>query len=584
MEKVIRKISNQCRHNSGFVLIALYIAIGLFVIKDYGVHFDEPTERYTSLVQYKYVMGKVMDFSKSNDDVKNFIEEISELSDYPDRFYGTALHFPLVIIEHINDFKILPPQIYLMRHIYNFLNYALGACCFFLILRRRYPKGPAAFFGILMYFLYPRFFAESFYNNKDILFFSWYVISVFFALNYLEKPDSMIRMFLFAAAAAICTNTRILGISVITLVIVYLTVLHIKEKKPAIRIFSRCIFLSLSFIGGYILISPYTWESPVQAIIDTFFHFLHYAKWDYTQFYLGEMISANVPWHYIPVWMGATVPVLYQVLFTVGNVAAAAAIIKKNEEKQFDLMYDSFFMCLFFLSLLGFIGLRVRMYNGWRHAYFLFCPFLYLAARGLYQIYRVIMKYSLPLPLPLPKPDSVSKPSRPKSPYARKPDGKPSSSKFKIVSILFYSLFLGYMAALGLWIIQNHPYQYVYFNKLARPYAADNFELDYWAVAMKDVVHELLRRDKRAEITVDFFGPTAVLNILTAEEISRLSKPMPSVLPDYFVMVSVSAMNDMTSIELISLLQRYQKIYSITVDGYEICSLHRNKLLDTGVR
>ena len=136
------------------------------------------------------------------------------------------------------------------------------------------------------------------------------------------------------------------------------------------------------------------------------------------------------------------------------------------------------------------------------------------------------------------------------------------------------------MATLGLWILQNHPYQYVYFNILARPHAEENFDLDYWGVGMENIVRELLRRDEEAKINVAFFNPDTaelsgpetltdrnlqVLSMLTAEEKARIIPTSSE--PDYIVMFSRGHINKRRSIE------GYQKIFNITVDGYEIDSL-----------
>ena len=534
---MLQKVHDMFSHPKiGFVLILFYVVIGLFIAGDYGSFTDEEMEWNTGDVNYKYIMGFFMDFSKSNDDVKIFMAGVPELKDWVDRYYGAALQFPLILIEHINDFKIPPYQVILMRHNYNFLNYALGALCFFIILRKRYTDSPIAFFGTLMYILYPRFFAEAFYNNKDILFFSWYSISVLFALNYLEKPN-WIRMLLFAAIAAICTNVRILGISIVALVIVYILFYIYKERKSVKQVFLTCIPLLFCYFIFYVIITPVTWENPIKAITDIFFYFLHYKGWDGAHFYLGEMIGKDVPWHYIPVWMGVSVPIIYQILFVVGSITVAAAIMNKKTTRN-EKMYDSFFMLLFFLSLFGFIGLRIHMYEGWRHVYFIFCPFLYLAARGIHQIYSVARKYS-------------------------------SSSKLQIASVLFYGFFSAYMIILGSWIVQNHPYQYVYFNRIARPYAEENFTLDYWHVATADIVREMLRLEKRPQIVVGFSSMFAVqsLLILTPEERYRiLVKDKPHY--HYFIFSS-REYNGRINIE------GYQKVFNITVDGCEIGSLFR---------
>ena len=46
-------------------------------------------------------------------------------------------------------------------------------------------------------------------------------------------------------------------------------------------------------------------------------------------------------------------------------------------------------------------------------------------------------------------------------------------------------------------MINNHPYQYVYFNKLIRNVAAKNFELDYLTASYKTNYDFLIENEKK---------------------------------------------------------------------------------------
>ena len=449
--------------NAGLILIALYLVLGLFIFKDYGMSFDESYSREDSLVAYNYMVG--LENSKS-EAVREFAKTIPDFDVYPEK-HGTALHIPLVAIEHIYNFELPTRTVYLMRHIFLFLNYILAACFFYAILRRRFPDSYAPFIGVLLFILYPRFFAEAFYNNKDILFYCWYVISSYAVLRWLEKP-TIPKTLLAGAALALATNTRILALSILLLALAFYIARALLEKKGALAAIAKAALLIAAFLVAYTAVSPLTWKNPIIGIAEIFEFFIRFNLWDGQQLYLGEWIGKAVPWHYIPVWMGVTSPILYIALFVAGTSAFVLALARNKAKLRFllcDNMYDSFFAALFWFTLLGFIGFGIYVYNGWRHAYSIFCSFLYISVYGL---------------------DAASG-------FIRQ--------RHKLVRYAATAAVAASMIATTVWIATHHPYQYVYFNSIAAPYARENFDRDYWAVSGNASLDHLLEIEPGEHIT-----------------------------------------------------------------------------------
>jgi len=449
--------------NAGLVLIALYLVLGLFIFKDYGMSFDENYSREDSLVAYNYMVGLENSRSKA---VREFAKTIPNIEEYPEK-HGTALHIPLVAIEHLYNFELPTRTVYLMRHVFLFLNYILAAFCFYAVLWRRYPKSFTPLAGVLLFILYPRFFAEAFYNNKDILFYCWYMISACAILRWLEKP-SVPRALLAGGALALATNTRILALSLLLLALAFYIAKALLEKKKALDVIIKPALLAVFFLTVYTAVSPLTWKNPVAGIVEIFEFFLRFNLWEGQHFYIGEWITKEVPWHYIPVWIVISSPVLYTVLFLVGTASFAAAVARSKEKLRYMLcenMYDSFFTALFWATLIGFIGFGIYMYNGWRHAYAIFCPLLYIAVYGLNAVFGFLRK------------------------------------KHRYAGYAAAAVVAASMVATTAWIITHHPYQYVYFNSLAAPYARDNFDRDYWGVSGNDSLGYILENDSREYIT-----------------------------------------------------------------------------------
>ena len=51
-------------------------------------------------------------------------------------------------------------------------------------------------------------------------------------------------------------------------------------------------------------------------------------------------------------------------------------------------------------------------------------------------------------------------------------------------------------------MVQNHPYQFIYFNKLAGKNVENKFELDYWGTSNKDVLDYILNNSEKRIIKI----------------------------------------------------------------------------------
>jgi len=468
------------------LIFSLYFAIGLLIVEDYGTNTDATTEYTSTLANYVYVLGEHMRYSKS-ESVRNTANGAPQLMTYRDRFYGVALQTFPTFIEHLFKFERSIRDIFLLRNIFTFINYLIGGIFFYLILRRRFGNTIISILGILLYILYPRFFGEAFYNIKDMLFFSWYIISVYFTLRWLEDDQRYTFLLPTAATLAIATNARILGISVLMLALVFAIAIGIRKKWTFEQISKKTLTLTLLTFGCYVIITPFTWENPLKNTIDIFLHFLHFQPWNGLHFYMGEMITKEVPWHYILVWMGLTIPLFYIAIFLIG-------IARKPSH-----LFDVFFVALFGCTLLGFIGLRINMYEGWHHAYCIYASFLYIAFLGLERLFTFFRNKRIML--------------------------RRGFACFVAVN----------MAWLFTWNVANHPYQYVYFNIVGQQFAEKNFTLDYWEVSYIDLIRYVLANDNSQNIKFryEFFWPPIYLMLTDAEK-ERVSL-VPMEKADYYI-------------------------------------------------
>jgi len=544
--------------NIAILIFVIYFIAGMLIYRDYGISTDEGVERMTSLVNYVHVMGRFMATSDS-EHVQHILQNTSPLTEWFDRYYGVALQTLTVIIEHMRGFEMTYREIFLMRHAFTFINYFAAAVFFYLILRRRYSDNFMPVVGLLFFILYPRFFGESFYNIKDILFYSWCVIASYFTLRWLEDERKSKFIIPAAITIAIATNTRILGVSILLLACGFAFLQGIMATRMLKRNMIKCGLLILLTFVSYVIITPFTWENPVRNTINIFIHFVRFQPWDFTHFYMGEMITRYIPWHYIPVWMGITVPLLYIAMFFAGFIVLSTASFKiglqvlsqklnmslrfinslKPVLKDRFHMYDFFFFAMFSFTLFGFILLRITMYEGWRHAYSIFLPFLYVAVYGLYRVFAYLN-------------------------HSRR------TARNGLISAVS-----AYMLYLLVWIIISHPYQYVYFNLIGRQVAEQNFTLDYWYVSKSDLLRYALNSSDEPFITIalDTGGHPSII-MLTEDEQERMAVAASLNTADYFIRGSRVSYEWQTQ----HLDPDFSLISAIIVDGMRIASLYRRNM------
>jgi hypothetical protein len=169
--------------------------------------------------------------------------------------------------------------------------------------------------------------------------------------------------------------------------------------------------------------------------------------------------------------MAVTIPIPYLFLFFSGLPALMRDGWKAPGRFVSLLFHDySLLLAAFLVPLLVILALRPTLYDGWRHMYFLYAPFLLIAVNGADTWYLRLVRWQ---------------PSR---------------------RLILVEVALAVMLAPALvWMIHSHPYQSLYFNRLAGPdmrAAQQRFALDYWGLAYRQGLDYILKHDAAARIPV----------------------------------------------------------------------------------
>jgi hypothetical protein len=420
-------------------LFTTLLAVGLAVFSDYGLSWDEQLARVAiGHVNFEYI--------RSGDP--------GPLLEDSEKYHGPAFELLLVSLEKWLGLTDSRP-VFLMRHLVTFLTFYAGVFVFYRLLEGRFGKGVAVC-GALFLVLSPRIFAESFYNPKDVVALTLYALCLYTLAGFRRRMTPATAT-AHALACALLTDVRIPGVVVagVTVAVTAVDGALAWHRRARGVVRPGCVVLFAGLYAGLtVLFWPVLWEGPVRHFTLAFQEMSH-APGPTTTFYLGRTIPTNdLPWHYVPVWVAVTTPLLYGAFFLVGLARMAVDAVRSPRAFWARPADVPVLLCLF-LPLAAVIGVRATLYDGWRHVYFLYAPFLYVATAGLESAARLARAATGRLPAVWP-------------------------------------LFAAGVAAALLWtaatMVRDHPFQNVYFNRLAGPDLATArhfFDADYWGLSYR---------------------------------------------------------------------------------------------------
>ena len=447
-----------------FFIFLIYFIIGINIYKDYGISFDENINRDNGFVSLKYIFEKI----GINADLSKFVVDIPNLSDYKDKAYGVVFDLPLAFFEFFFDIDNTRDA-FLFRHLINFILFFISTVVFFILCNQIFQDKVLSLIGSLSLILSPRIFAESFYNPKDIIFMSLFIIATLFSIKFLrDKNNSSIILAAFFTSLAV--GVRIVGIY-LPLITLFFFLFNTDNTKTKFKIFSSIKYLFL-FLGFLIFLWPFLWEDTFSNLLVAFNEFKNY-PWKGEILYFGKFINAEfTPWHYFFVWFLLTTPVIFSVIIIFGviytffiffrNLFQIEVIKNNNLWRENYEMFGIFFLMVTITPILLVILFNSTLYSGWRQLYFLYPPLIILGLFFLKFLKKINIKY------------------------------------FRIFILIFsiQSLFSIHN------IIKMHPHQHVYFNGLVNNFIKGEFALDYWGVSNSQTLNHLLKNTNYDEFPI----------------------------------------------------------------------------------
>ena len=459
------KKTNKMKNFENFFIILifiLYFFIGTQIYADYGFYIDEKFHRSNGFYWLNFISDflgfeNLKEISKAKlDQIQGFtLPEIKKWNQY-----GIIFDLPAAYLEiffNLNE----PVKYFKLRHFLVFSIFFSGSIYFYKILFNRFNNKLISLLGFILLILTPRIFGDAFWNNKDIIFLSFYVISIYFYFKFIDLPTYK-NLILFSLFAAIATSMRIAGIFLpFSFLLFYFFDLISRKNKIGINF----IFVLLTSYIFFLTISwPLLWSEWPASLFSILN--LDMAFGGQVHF-LGEYYpSQYLPQYYLIFWILVSTPVLHIILFFHGFINYSKRLVMR----YFKIEKISFYSDLWrsraekkdffiFLNLVLFICalsfLNIDLYNSWRLGYFIYIFIIYFSTYSIYLIFKI------------------------KSEHFFK----------KLIILLILICFL---------IFRNylyHPYQSVYFNFLVPEKIKNNLDVDYTGLSGIAFLKEIIKKE-----------------------------------------------------------------------------------------
>jgi hypothetical protein len=485
----------------------LILWLGLIVTPDFGFTIDEPISYNNGLVSEKYVYQhfaptKHRALMQQDSNYAN----TTDILRYDDNDYGVVFDLPVQF--GIRFFGINDSQSkYIFKHRCGFALFWLSALFFFAIVRLRFKHSEGwVFVATLLYILHPRILPDAFYNPKDVPLLSFFVISLYFQIQYLRSPTWQRALF-FAIFSALTIDVRILGIMLPATTALLITLQTLQKNGASLRFFQQIPHSFWGYIAitilGIVAFMPILWHRPLYWF-DIFAHMSHF-RWNRTVLFGGSAIPATeLPVTYLPKWIFISSPLGYSMAGFVGIISILSFIFKNiTQRKQVftteSNWIDTLFLLHFILPLVMIVLGRSVVYDGWRQVYFIYGAGVFLSLVGLQHIAVWLSRNAF----------------------------KHYQSQIKNISFVF--LLLTITANSAYYTYTYYPYSNIYFNITATD-TPHRYELDYWGTGNLEALQYILAKDTAAHITIsgtsDWIHGTT--DMLCADESRRFTKDWDS--------------------------------------------------------
>ncbi|MGI4863187.1 MAG: glycosyltransferase family 39 protein [Janthinobacterium lividum] len=525
------------------LFFGLLLALGSLLVSDYGVSWDEQIDRQNGLVNLRYIAELVAPAWVARQPQH---AHVPRLQTYSEADHGVLFELPLAAFDALRASRNDRRPYYLLRHAAVFVISLGGLWALFRLASLRFRDERLGLLAAGLLVLSPRFFAESFFNGKDIVFMAAFTLGVYTLARLLERP-TWPRALGHALATAAATDIRVLGLLLVPFTLGLLTLRCAQGAESRRALVSVGLVYGLAAATGMVAGWPYLWADPLGHLLLAFHNLSHF-RWSGQLLYGGQVLPAGqLPWHYAPVWISITTPVAYQVAALLGVAATAGALLRQPRAALRTLagQLDVLLLGWLALPLALVIGLHSVVYDGWRHLYFVYPALLLFALRGGLAVARW---------------------------------GQLRPGRRWLVQGL--GLLAGAEAVLTAGrMVSMHPFEHTYFSYLPRRQAERLFERDYWGLSFRQGLAYVAAHQPKGLLRVAASNPLPLDNNvvwLAPADRARLVVTMFDS-ATFFITNYRTVSGDYPS-------SVGQEVYALRADGVKILSVFRRPPVSAAAR
>ena len=461
-----KKVERRCLA----LFFSCLVILGIAVHRDYGISWDEPDSRTLGIVNVMY-LGKIFGISAIEQSQEFSQYQKFELNAYKDKDYGVLFEAPAVLLERV--LRISDEQhIYYFRHLLTYFVSLLGVYAIYRLSQRRFQDWRIGLLSALFFILTPRMFAESFYNDKDLVFLAFFTLGLNALIAFVQLPTKRLAM-LFALTTALAMNIRLMAI-ILPVMALFVLLSQVYLRRLSIRqIIMPLLVYGLMSLVLTVLLWPWLWSDPLGHLAIAFSNMRQF-RWFGFPFYFGQYWPIKeLPWHYLIVSIVITSPLWILILWLSGAIQTLYEWIKRRAVlwTNFEQMQDMIFLGVFLLPIIAIVIMHSVVYNGWRHVYFIYPAMILIATKGLVGLWNLASLLREKVHIRFAK---------------------------GLLTLLVVAFCLSSLQ----WMIFSHPFQNVYFNYLAGPNWKDLWEVDYWGLSNRKALQSIAKIDARPSLLI----------------------------------------------------------------------------------
>lgn len=540
------------------ILFVILFLAGAIATAGYGQPLDEQFETGTMLSNMKEYALQLPE-GKIRNKLLNLsvLRSIEPISVNEEKDHGEAAYYPYVILSFVLT-KFVDINKMWILHLYTFVLFFSGVLALYYLCRKLFDSWKMGILAALMLYMTPRIFADGHYNNKDMVLLVFAIITITAGVYLIEHPKYQYAVLL-GLAGAVAMNTKIAGAWFYGMMgFGYLFTLFFKKdwNRRTVLIGITAI---VSFLFWYYLLTPAMWSGPIAYIRYCLSAANDFTRWDNDILYNGLLYKNSVnplPKTYLLKMIGITTPVAILGLLACGCVSLCIRVFltamnrfRKDKSGKKAVLgkkdwYILFITFLWVFPLVYAVISGTRVYNGWRHFYFIYGAMVVSAAYGAEEVYRLLVRGA----------DACRV--------------KRCCYAVAAATAVFY--------AVGL--VWNYPYHFAYYNILAGSAVEDRYELDYWNVAALHVLRQIVvPADMHRAVTVgscDNWSAVGVrknISVLEGDELLYLADWKEA---DY-IMLNPTYTAIYPSEDADFVRTHYEKVYEAVSYGNVIMELYR---------